>query len=1063
MAASSTPSSFPCSDEDMLLEALRGAEEELGVNKDEFTVYEDPAPRDAVRSSTPPVRVPLAERRDLLISASSLRSPSSERSPSPPPSPSPAPAVPDSSYLEGDAYQALPFGDWGAYMRHKRAKLQVQDAELANSAPVSRALAGCVIYVNGRTDPPYAELRRLILLHGGQCRAFLDRKRECTHMVASTLPPKKRVEFRKYRVVRPAWVVDSCRLGRPADWTQYRLEGMGEGATLPAWQQNARACPTESTPNAQAARLLASEAWRASHTAASPDFLRNFYAHSRLHHLSTWKANLQDLVARASSESGACPPVLPPSLARTLMHVDFDSFFVSVGLRDRPALAAQPVAVCHATGAGTTLSTSEIASCNYVARAHGVCNGMSLGHARQRCAALQTIPYTMEEYYTTSLQFYALLLGLADVLEVVSIDEALIDVSLLLHRLETAWAADERVFAPEASLHDLETAFRAHRASVHAPAAALAEAIRTLIRTTTRCEASIGVGANVLQARLATRRAKPSGSFVLQASDLMPFLRGLDVGDVWGVGARMQARFASWLGTTNIGAILDASSESAFVQQWGPKHGARLWARFHGRDTDQLRGTYERQSVGSHVTWGVRLHTEAELHAFVDGLCDEVARRQARLGVVGTHLSLQVLQRDATRGEPPKFLGHGPCLAHHRSMRKRIPDAATLRRCVWPMVQALGLAPDEVRGLSMSLSRWERSGATLEACWAREGKVGEVDEATDPTTHPALAVPALLEQSAAPVPPGPGHESGAPSATPVQVPPASQLDPHVLAQLPSPMRAQIEAVLAERRTPTSPARTPPRSPARTPRRRRASSSPRTPRRASTSPGQARLSKYLVSRTPPTDEALGQAQAQGWDMDVFASLPPTLQADLLHELTLRARRYRSTTEPVRTAAAQRRSAAESAVMHEAHIRRAAGTFADDDAVIRAAARPAECGVQPRASLVEVDVLHPAYAAWVHPAASFSPQAPLEALRAKLQAWHDACALAAPRPGDLAHVQRLLEACVQAQALDKVAGVLAWWRTLSSEAHPAWRTAWAHVAADIQGQVQAHYGSTLALPP
>lgn len=34
--------------------------------------------------------------------------------------------------------------------------------------------------------------------------------------------------------------------------------------------------------------------------------------------------------------------------ARTIMHIDMDCFFVSVGLRSRPELVGQPVAVCHA-------------------------------------------------------------------------------------------------------------------------------------------------------------------------------------------------------------------------------------------------------------------------------------------------------------------------------------------------------------------------------------------------------------------------------------------------------------------------------------------------------------------------------------------------------------------------------------------------------------------------------------------------------------------------------------------------------------------------------------------
>ena len=48
---------------------------------------------------------------------------------------------------------------------------------------------------------------------------------------------------------------------------------------------------------------------------------------------------------------------------RVIMHCDFDSFFVSAGLVDRPHLRGKPVVVCHSQGStGGGSSTSEIAS-----------------------------------------------------------------------------------------------------------------------------------------------------------------------------------------------------------------------------------------------------------------------------------------------------------------------------------------------------------------------------------------------------------------------------------------------------------------------------------------------------------------------------------------------------------------------------------------------------------------------------------------------------------------------------------------------------------------------------
>jgi DNA repair protein REV1 len=138
----------------------------------------------------------------------------------------------------------------------------------------------------------------------------------------------------------------------------------------------------------------------------------------RLHHLSNWKAELKLLVSKfnkaeptslaqsfpalplqqASSSSSALTSDLSFSTShlpksplrstsssglkgkgregeRIILHCDFDAFFVSVGLVKRPDLKGKPCVVCHSEKGGD-LSTSEIASPSYEARAHGVKAGM---------------------------------------------------------------------------------------------------------------------------------------------------------------------------------------------------------------------------------------------------------------------------------------------------------------------------------------------------------------------------------------------------------------------------------------------------------------------------------------------------------------------------------------------------------------------------------------------------------------------------------------------------------------------------------------------------------------
>lgn len=66
----------------------------------------------------------------------------------------------------------------------------------------------------------------MLVLHGGKLVPFLDKKSLVTHIVASQLTPSKRLEFKAYKVVKPAWLVDSAAAGRLLDWRTY-LESSG--------------------------------------------------------------------------------------------------------------------------------------------------------------------------------------------------------------------------------------------------------------------------------------------------------------------------------------------------------------------------------------------------------------------------------------------------------------------------------------------------------------------------------------------------------------------------------------------------------------------------------------------------------------------------------------------------------------------------------------------------------------------------------------------------------------------------------------------------------------------
>lgn len=95
--------------------------------------------------------------------------------------------------------------------------------------------------------------------------------------------------------------------------------------------------------------------------AGDANFVSEFYNNSRLHYLSTWGAEFKkytsDLIKSGAAKGWKCRgsgQVGPHG--RVIMHIDMDSFFVSVTLRDQPHLRGKPIAVCHA---GKSSSSAE--------------------------------------------------------------------------------------------------------------------------------------------------------------------------------------------------------------------------------------------------------------------------------------------------------------------------------------------------------------------------------------------------------------------------------------------------------------------------------------------------------------------------------------------------------------------------------------------------------------------------------------------------------------------------------------------------------------------------------
>jgi len=72
----------------------------------------------------------------------------------------------------------------------------------------------------------------MIVRHGGVFVQYMDGKTMVTHIIASSLTPKKKVEFAKYKIVKPQWIVDSIEAGVLLPWSDYKVVEEAPGQSL---------------------------------------------------------------------------------------------------------------------------------------------------------------------------------------------------------------------------------------------------------------------------------------------------------------------------------------------------------------------------------------------------------------------------------------------------------------------------------------------------------------------------------------------------------------------------------------------------------------------------------------------------------------------------------------------------------------------------------------------------------------------------------------------------------------------------------------------------------------
>src|SRR6201998_1865503 len=135
---------------------------------------------------------------------------------------------------------------------------------------------------------------------------------------------------------------------------------------------------------------------------------------------------MPDLARFRAKHDGPLPPedaAESPSIS-SILHVDMDAFFVSVELLDRPDLRGKPVVV-----GGRPDQRGVVSAARYEARKFGIHSAMPLRPAARLCPHAIFLDGHHEKYSEWSDRIASILAKFSPIVEMVSIDEAYLDLS----------------------------------------------------------------------------------------------------------------------------------------------------------------------------------------------------------------------------------------------------------------------------------------------------------------------------------------------------------------------------------------------------------------------------------------------------------------------------------------------------------------------------------------------------------------------------------------------------------------------------------------------------------
>ncbi len=292
-------------------------------------------------------------------------------------------------------------------------------------------------------------------------------------------------------------------------------------------------------------------------------------------------------------------------MAKVIVHIDLNAFFVRAEEIRNPSLENKPVAIGH-LGRGGVVST-----CSYEARKYGVRSAMPMNKAVKLCPNLTIVKPDYRFYITLSHEFKNYIRSITPVVESASIDELFADFTNIVK-----------------GKRNIESYFRSIQQEL-------------LVKTGLKC--SIGVGPTRFLAKMGSDYQKPMGLTIIRRKDIKNILYPLPIDDMFGVGKKTAPRLKH-IGVNTIGDLAERlnNNDEKILNILGKfADELKLWVNGYG--SDEIYTEFDSpKSIGNSTTLNSDTNQFEVIRQTFEYLSEEVSMRAKREGMIGNTIQIMV-------------------------------------------------------------------------------------------------------------------------------------------------------------------------------------------------------------------------------------------------------------------------------------------------------------------------------------------------------------------------------------------------------------------------------------